>query len=520
MSLAASLLAALFSSLLLYLSSPGPGYYFCAWFALVPLLIICRQSEPGKSSLLGFFTGLIYYTLLLRWVTISLEHYGNLPWWLSWIALILLAAYMSLYLSLFSWIISYCLKRLRMLWIVPVVWVSLDFIRSFLFSGFPWQDLGYTQYSNTLLIQVADLAGHYGVTFLIVLANTVIFSLIAAFTPFWGTRSRKATTPYPLRQSAVALLLIGAALVYSFIQDGNYRSAGGQERLSTVAVQASIDQEEKWRKGSAGQTVEKYLSLSQRAAQKEEVDLMIWPETAIPFLRPEDHLMEKITNETVKSGNYSLLTGMPYITFDSGEAAHFNSALLVRPDSSRSLYHKQHLVPFGEYIPFQDIFNLPGPLVQAAGDFSAGESPEPLSAGRGKPGILICFESIFPELARKEVDSGANLLVNITNDAWFGYSDAPVQHLSMAVFRAVENRRSLARAANTGISCFISAAGRIKQETPLFEPCFIGAELPLLEKKSFYNLYGWLFPHICLLLSVLVIYFMIKRRNPELQSHD
>ncbi|MFP3983976.1 MAG: apolipoprotein N-acyltransferase [Desulfurivibrionaceae bacterium] len=519
MTSAASLLAVLLSSLLLYLSSPGPGYHFCAWFGLVPLLIVCRQSEPGKSSLLGFFTGLIYYTLLLRWVTISLEHYGHLPWWLSWIALILLAAYMSLYLSLFSWIISYGLKRVRLFWLVPVLWISLDFIRSFLFSGFPWQDLGYGQYSNTMLIQVADLAGHYGVTFLIVLVNTVIFSFIAAFVPFSGTESR-FTLPYTLRQSVAALLLIGAALVYSFLQDSHYRSAEGQEKLSTIAVQASIDQEEKWQKGAAEQTVEKYISLSHQAAEKKEVDLMIWPETAIPFLRPENQLMKKITSETVQQGEYSLLTGMPYITFDSGGAVYYNSALLIKPDLSRFLYHKQHLVPFGEYIPFQDKFNLPGPLVQTVGNFSAGESSAPLPAGRGRLGILICFESIFPELARKEVDSGANLLVNITNDAWFGYSDAPVQHLSMAVFRAVENRRSLARAANTGISCFISAAGQIKQATPLFEPCFVAAELPLLEKKSFYNLYGWLFPHICLLLSVIAIFLLKKRKDPELQIQD
>ncbi|MFO7761445.1 MAG: apolipoprotein N-acyltransferase [Desulfobia sp.] len=507
-----TLTAPFLSALLLYLSSPGPGYYLCAWFALVPLFWMCQQTEPVKSSLLGFLSGFFYYTLMLRWVTISLENYGHLPWWISWPAMLLLAAYMGLYLAIFCWIISCWLKRYTLIWVAPVIWISLDFLRGFMFSGFPWQDLGYSQYSNPLLIQVADLVGYYGVTFLIVLVNTVIFSLLAGFAPFFNIDSLRSNHTYPFRQSALALMLISSALVYSFHQNNHYLSVGKQSGITTAIIQGSIDQEKKWRSGTACKTIDKYIDLSRQAAEKSGLDLMIWPETAIPFLYPENFLMKKVIRETVNKGAYSLLTGIPSYTNNGGKINYYNSALLIRSGLQLSFYHKQHLVPFGEYIPFKEKLKLPGPLVQSIGNFSAGESSAPLPAGQAKLGIMICFESIFPELARKEVASGADLLINITNDAWFGYSGAPVQHMAMAVFRAVENRRSLARAANTGISCFISPAGHIKQKTPLFKPLFIRTELPLLQKRTVYNLYGYLFPLICLVLSGIILFFLATNR--------
>lgn len=503
--------AALLSAFLLYIASPGPGFYFCSWFALVPLFWSCRQTEPGRSFRLGFVSGMFYYTFLLRWVTISLENYGYLPWWISWPALLLLAAYMSLYLGLFAWIFSTCLKRVRQIWAAPVIWTALDYLRSFLFSGFPWQDLGYSQYSNVFLIQSADLAGHYGITFLIVLANTILFSLLSS------VRNRpsglKINTPYPLHQIISALLLLAAALYYSDKQNHHYIAAEGQSSISTAVIQGSIKQEEKWRSGSARQTIEKYLHLSRRAAEGEKPELLIWPETAIPFLGFDHPLMIKIRESTVNEGNYPLLTGMPYYVRNKDSINYYNSALLLKPDGSRVLYHKRHLVPFGEYIPYGDRLDLPGPLVQSIGNFSAGQSSTPLKSGRAELGVLICFESIFPELARKTVNDGANLLVNITNDAWFGYSNATVQHMAMAVFRAVENRRSLARAANTGISCFVMPSGRIEKATPLFRPLFIKENLPLLQQKTIYSRYGWVFPQLCLLAAGIIIILLVKRKR-------
>jgi apolipoprotein N-acyltransferase len=189
---------------------------------------------------------------------------------------------------------------------------------------------------------------------------------------------------------------------------------------------------------------------------------------------------------------------------------YYNSAFLFSPVTAmpgvpRALrpagrYDKQHLVPFGEYIPLRTILPLPGPLVETMGDFSLGNSVAPLSCGKAQLGVLICFESIFPDLARREVDAGATLLVNITNDAWFGRSSAPWQHLAMAVLRAVENRRSLARAANTGISGFIDPAGRTQKLSPLFVPYAASARLPLLTGKTVFGRFGHNLPLACLLL--------------------
>ena len=257
-------------------------------------------------------------------------------------------------------------------------------------------------------------------------------------------------------------------------------------------------------------TIETYTGLSEQALAegRNPPALFVWPETALPFPVNNNPYFNALKREFIEKDRIWLLAGAPFYKRVAGPAPSgedqgilsYNSAYLINPEGvAIDRYDKQHLVPFGEYIPFRRFLPLPGPLVDNIGDFSTGRPEKPLSCQGAEIGVLICFESIFPELAREWTATGANLLVNITNDAWFGRSSAPWQHLSMAVFRAVENRRSLVRSANTGVSAFIDPLGRMSATTPLFKPAYLVEEVPLLQGKTIFVSFGHYFGLLCLL---------------------
>ncbi len=513
---------ALLSGLLLALSCAGPiSFGPAAWIALIPLLQACASTTVRQAAFAGFVCGLVYFLLMLYWVVIVMTTYGHLEWWLSLPALLLLASYMALYPAFFSGLTSWTMRFVSPLWTVPVVWVALDFLRGFLFTGFPWQDLAYTQYKYPLLIQAADLTGHFGITFLIVLCNSAAFVLIRHFSQ---TPQKKPSRPLTINL-ALALTILASALIYGLIRfNFMEKRMAEMENISITVIQGNISQDQKWVPGKLKKTIDTYLSLSEKALGSRDTSLLIWPETALPLYPMESNVFPYIMDTLNKRKRVNLLTGAPHRSNSlTGPAEYFNSAFLLNhrkdglngSDSNHVVgrYDKQHLVPFGEYIPLSDYLPLPGPLVQTIGDFSPGTSQVPLPQGNAKIGLLICYESIFPELTRKQVERGANMLVNITNDAWFGRSSAPWQHLSMAVLRSIETRKSLARAANTGISGFIDPLGRLNQLSPLFEEDYKTMDVPLLEEITFYTAYGHYFAPLCMFLSGCLIFFAWRKKK-------
>ncbi|MBU1715239.1 MAG: apolipoprotein N-acyltransferase [Proteobacteria bacterium] len=506
---------ALLSGTLLFFSAPGLfGNGLLAWFCLVPLFYLINKEKPGQAALSGLACGILYYTGMLYWIVIVLGRYGHLPWWISVPALLMLACYMALYLAAFAALTSWVRRIIPVLWVAPIIWVSLDLIRNRLFSGFPWQDLAYSQYDYPSLIQFADLGGHYGVTFLIVLTNGFIYFVI---TDLWH---RKKFTKDLLKPDylLVILLIISVFSYNQFRTRQISKEITEAENISVAVIQGNISQDEKWQARFRQETINRYLSLSATAITEKRTDLLIWPETAVPLYPMEAPVLQKIIHGITELNDVSILTGAPHrIPPRSMEANYYNSAFLFSPDGTISgRYDKQHLVPFGEYVPLKNILRFLGPLVETIGDFSLGEFTTTLSCKNARLGVLICFESIFPELARRQVAAGANLLVNITNDAWFGRSSAPWQHLSMAVLRAIETRRSLARSANTGISGFIDPLGRINKSSPLFEQYIVADDLPLLNNKTVFTDYGGHnFAVFCLLsITILMItfYFHSKKK--------
>jgi apolipoprotein N-acyltransferase len=519
------LIYALCSGLLLILSFPGAaGWWPCAWLALIPLFAAVRNVPLDRAFRLGLLAGFVHYTFLLYWILIVLGTYGHIALWVTVPALLLLSLYMSLYPALFALVISWHMQRGRsLIWLAPALWVSLDYIRGQLFTGFPWQDLAYSQYRAVALIQTADLVGHYGITFLIVLANSLTFSL-ALRSPIATVRrtitNSALSVRQPLLSPIVAAIVIVAALTYSLLRYEQMTVRISRcPTLPVAVIQGNIDQDRKWTPTMQQQTLKIYGNLSAQALAAiipaEKPMLLVWPETALPvYISSGAEVPTPVTRLASEHG-CCLLTGVPFVenSFrDARTGAHYyNSAILLGPAGTLvDRYDKVHLVPFGEYIPFRKYLPFVGPVVESMGDFTPGTVGHPLACQTARIGVLICFESIFPDLARKWAANGANLLVNLTNDAWFGRSSAPWQHFSMAVFRAIETRRSLARAANTGVSGFIDPLGRTTAILPLFQEGYAIAEVALCRVGTFFIQYGHYFPVLCMLGVVIIIVWRFR----------
>ncbi len=496
-------LLAVISGILLALSFPKPGIAVFAWLAFVPLFLAVSKKSPRNAFRLGFTCGLTAYCGILYWINIVMTTYGKLPFLVSFCLFLLLAAYLALYVG----IISYLVRRgeekgISPLFSFPFLWVGFELVRAFILTGFPWASLGHSQYRTLPLIQIADITGVYGISFLIALTNVVLFQIIRG-----GVRKEPAA--YPTKSAAALFILMALTLGYGFYRL-NKSDLG--EPVKVVLVQGNIPQDVKWDPSFQEKTVGIYEKLSRKACATGG-NLVIWPESALPFyFQSEDKYAARVKALAAELKS-CLVVGSPAYEKEGDRIRYLNSAFLLSPTGAvlgRS--DKMHLVPFGEYVPLQKLLPFVNKLVAGIGDFSAGTKVMPLNTGKGEIGVLVCFEGIFPELARDYVRAGSRLLVSITNDAWFGRSSAPYQHLSMTVFRAVENRVPLVRAANTGISSIIDSKGHIRGMTPLFEETFLTGEVRYGEGNTIYDRYGDFFAWFCLLMSFGIV-VQIFRKN-------
>jgi apolipoprotein N-acyltransferase len=485
--------ASALSGLLLASAFPLPDYTFLAWVGLIPLVLM-MQSRPFKS---GFVAGAVFFAGTLYWVNIVMTTYGHLPAAVSFLLYLLLAGYLALFWGVATW--AACrLKEFRnypYALTLPVLWVALEFLREFLLTGFPWATLGYSQHSWLTMIQSADLFGVYGLSYLILLGNVVLGESALALL---GKRSR----PFPVKAGIFTAMLVLLNYGYghwSLRQDLESRP----ESLQVALVQGNIPQDLKWHPDNQLSTVNAYRNLSLHAAQIGAQDLIVWPEAAMPFYFQDGGLLAEAVAELPMQTGAALLFGSPAYLRDPGGLRYLNSAFLLSPTAQilgRS--DKVHLVPFGEYVPLSGFMPFVSKLVAGIGDYSPGKI-NPLPFGGHQLGALICYEVVFPELARESVRLGSDLLVNITNDAWFGRSSAPWQHLAMARFRAVENRVWLVRAANTGVSAFIAPSGRVIKKTGLFETTFLTGAVGLGARPGLYSHMGDLIPGAFLVISLL-----------------
>ncbi len=494
------------SGFLLTLSFPKVGISWLAWFAFVPLFVALRNLSLKKGFYLGLFTGIVHYLSLMYWLAYTMSAYGHLPFYVSIPVLFLLSFYLALYIAFFSMAVTrLCQSPFSLLFIPPLLWVSLEYIRSFLFTGFPWELMGYTQFNMLHVIQISDVFGVYGVSFAIVLSNAVAFLIyLRLMDNNW--QGKRVQTKLAAGAMAAFVVIFCAVWFYGKWRIVNIHELAVKSPSSKVTiVQGNIDQAIKWDPAFQKSSTMKYIHLSSLSKDLHP-DLVVWPETATPFYFMHDIELSKLVFKEIHEIGADFLIGSPAFTLKNNKIEYYNSAFLV--DAAGNIngrYDKTHLVPFGEYVPMKKWLPFVNKMVEGVGDFDTGDKGRTIKWQKSSIGILICYEIIFPALSRAMVQNHASLLVNLTNDAWYGRSSAPYQHFSMSVFRAVENRRSLVRAANTGISGFIGPSGRVIETTQIFKDAVITQKVPILKVETLYSRFGDVFAMVCLGLSVFFI---------------
>lgn len=486
------IILAIISGIALTAGFPGIGFSYAAWVAFVFLFYAMQDLSARQSFVLGLVTGFVHFATLLYWLVGTMHVYGYLPLWLSGMVFILLVFYLALYVAVFSWLIHlFCFGPVIALILVPALWVCLEYLRTFLITGFPWGLLGYTQYKHLHLIQIIDIFGVYGMSFVIVFANVVIYFLLLHVK---GLAWQGKTVSRRMLIVSMSLLAAVGVLVWTY---GHIRlksvdrMIADAETIKVAVIQGNIEQSDKWDLEYRKDIISTYIRLSKQAMSYHP-DLIVWPETATPFYFKYNKKLTEMVLQGIRSTGTHFIVGSPTVEFKESENRYYNSAYLITPDGKvAGRYDKTHLVPFGEYVPLRKWLPFINHMVAQVGGFKSGQTGNTLKWHPADIGVQICYEVIFPGLASEMVANNSELIVNITNDAWFGKTSAPYQHFSMAVFRAIENRRSLVRAANTGISGFIDPAGRIIDKSALFKEDAMVRSVPVIRNyTSFYTQHG------------------------------
>lgn len=497
-----SLFLSIISGVLLALSFPGAEINLFAWFGFVFLFAAIEKSSSNREAFLfSYISGLVFFCIVTYWIV-----------YVSIIGAFALITYLALYFAIFGlgvkWLGDNFESVILKVLLMACLWTGLELARAHLFTGFGWALLGYSQYENTKLIQIADITGAYGISFLLIFANGVIFYSKEIKRALFGER-KKSVEKNKIIQEILAAVLVSVLLFYSLDYGTEKIKEFRRQKESVLkvsVVQGNIAQEFKWNELLADLILGKYEKLTQMAAF-DEPDVIIWPETSLPGYLNEEKLVDRVSQLGLSVGT-PLLIGVP--RFSEEEDIYFNSAAYF--DEAGELtgtYDKIHLVPFGEYLPFKDLLS-PLAFVYPIADFSAGKEYHLFKTKNVSYGVLICFEDVFPGVMRNFVKEGADFMVNITNDAWFKNSPAAYQHNQALVFRAVENKISIVRAGNTGPSLFIDPLGTVQTRLhdqyhrDLFIDGFLTADVLRGPKPTFYTKFGDIFAYICAAFFVVI----------------
>jgi apolipoprotein N-acyltransferase len=513
------------SGLALALAFPKSDVTLLAWVAFVPFFYAV-EGEPLKHVFWwGWLQGLACYVGSLYWVVITLNEFAGVNFFLSLIPMLLLAAVVGIFTALSMWTGEFCARRLRLPIVItmPIAWAAVELVRTYFPIGFPWNLLGETQYKNIDLIQFAEFTGTYGISALIIFFNVVIFMVLLR------RGSRRFQT---ISLSVLTALMVGA-IGFGHWRISELKSLKPDGSFRVAMVQGDIAQSVKWDPNAQAPTFKIYSDQSIEGA-KEGADLIVWPEAAATFIFQPDNLYpEAIAGDMTyrdallklaRDIGKPILLGAPALVIKDNRVTGFaNRAYLVSAQGEVvGWYDKIQLVPFGEYVPFRAVLGyFVNRIVHGMGDMIPGEQQTLFDVKGAKLSVLICYESIFPDLARRSVKEGADVMVNITNDAWYGTSSAPYQLLAMAAMRSVETKVPMIRVANTGISAIIQNDGNITDTTPLFKRGTEIEDVSWHPMRTVYTVIGDVFADICLILTAIALLWGWRwpRKLKPLEAH-
>jgi len=494
------------SALLCTAAFPALDLWPAAWFCLVPFFFAVAASKLRTSFVLGVLFGCLHFFGLAWWVFSALYVYTGAGLTVSVLFMLVIGLLLGLYYGLFA-AAATIIMRSRLPWYAKpascaAAWVCVEYMRANLFSGVPWELLGYSQYSLGAVIQIADITGVYGLSFLLVFVNCCLYQACRDL-PAAG----KA-----LRTLAPAGVLTFVVLLYGVVQLNRYPALDGKRPVGDGIgiIQCSFLQDERWREDTQAQQLERYLALTEAACLK-GARLIVWPEAAL-----QSYLQERIPAEIIRllgRHDVMLLLGGPRYTGASRAYTFYNSVFALTGGGIVRFHDKIHLLPFGEYFPLNRI-DLLRTAYAGPRQYSAGTCHTVLDTPAGRIGTPVCFEIAFPAIARGFVEQGAGMLVTVSNDAWFGRSSAHYQHFSMAVLRAVEFRRPVLRSANTGISGHIDRAGRILERIGPFQEGLLMTAAEAGTGSTFYCRYGDVFAGLCCIVFLCCMTAVLRRRFP------
>jgi apolipoprotein N-acyltransferase len=467
------------AGIVLALAFPRMNWDAVAWIAVAPILVVALLGSPRAAFFWGWLGGTTFFLGLLHWLNFTFTTFSAIPFPLTWLPTMALSAYCGLWIAVVMAAVSWVGTRSTgvALVLAPFAWVAAEWGRGHLFGGFPWGLIGYSQYGRLATIQIAELGGVYAVSFVLVAVNAAVAGAVLL----------------PWRR-ALAGVGLGAVLLALTLGFGAWRlrETGPAPPTARVAImQPSIEQPLKFDPEHASATLGIYFALSRRVAADAPA-LLVWPETATPTPLVRDPGLVDALRALSESLRAALVVGSIDV-----EGTHpvvlRNSAYLLTERGIQGRYDKMQLVPFGEYVPLSGVIGFVRGWAEFISELEPGSRTVVFPGPPAPFGVVICYEGIFPELVRDFAKDGARLIVNITNDAWFGRTSGPQQHLAMYPFRAVEHRTAVVRAANTGVSAFIAPSGQIMRRLALYERDVMTSDVPLRTQTTLYTRFGdWL----------------------------
>jgi apolipoprotein N-acyltransferase len=487
------------------LGTPGYDVPALPFVCLAPFLALTVEaSSVRRAAWRGWVAGTAGSLPLYYWVAHTVAVKGKQGWPLGVVAAILVSAYVGAYFSAAGAAARRLYGRFggKGLWAFPLAWVGLELARSYLFSGFPWMLLGYALAGSPLLRQAAELAGVSGLSVLLALSGVSAYRSSSAISG--RAHGRGLLLAVPAVAAAAFLWAYGAA---SSAARGPSPPPGPP--LVVGIAQGGIDQSVKWDPGNQERTLDVYEELTVRARDS-GAQVVVWPETAAPFFYGwEPGLSRRLDGIAARAG-VPLIFGAPWYDPAAGGKTYNSVFHIDGRGVVRGRYDKRHLVPFGEYVPLRRILFFLKKLTVGENDFSAGTGPVLFDIAGARVAASVCYEAIFPPILRDGVVAGAGFLVNVTNDAWFGDTVAPLQHLAMARMRCVEFRRPMVRAANSGISAVIDSRGEVVASLGLFRRGVVTAEVRPGTGRTPYEKSEEIFWISCSIIAALTLFLPLR----------